>query len=260
MNNGWTFGIVTGGNQNDILKECIKKIQDEFLNVDNYEIIVVGNTILREDSEFKGIKFINFNENQYKIPDFFEKIIKFQPIDLKNDLCFKKPGWITRKKNIIAQKASYDKLCLMHDYVGVEPGWKKAYAEYGEDWDICMNQILNKNGQRHRDWMGWDHPEAGAGLMPYDKYTKYMYISGTYFCVKTDFFLKNPLDEKLFWGEGEDVEWSLRVRELTEFKMNVNAVVKYLKLKPENDAPYEESWMKNTEKLYEIFSNAEEPK
>jgi len=81
-----------------------------------------------------------------------------------------------------------------------------------------------------------------------------MYISGTYFCVKKKFFLKFPLNERLFWGEGEDVEWSLRIRKVTKFKMNSKSVVKYLKLKPSDDAPYCDSWVNNSKLLEEILN------
>ena len=58
-----------------------------------------------------------------------------------------------------------------------------------------------------------------------------MYISGAYWIAKKEFMLKNPLNEILKWGQGEDVEWSLRVRELTEFKINANSIVKLMKYK-----------------------------
>ena len=37
---------------------------------------------------------------------------------------------------------------------------------------------------------------------------------------------KFPLNELLCWGEGEDVEWSYRVKESTNFCLNKNAIVK----------------------------------
>ena len=41
-----------------------------------------------------------------------------------------------------------------------------------------------------------------------------------------------PLDENLAWGEGEDVEWSKRIRDKIEFKFNSYSQVKLLKYKP----------------------------
>ena len=38
-----------------------------------------------------------------------------------------------------------------------------------------------------------------------------------------------PLDENLVWGQGEDVEWSKRVREKYDFNMNTNSTVRIIK-------------------------------
>jgi hypothetical protein len=58
-----------------------------------------------------------------------------------------------------------------------------------------------------------------------------MYVSGAYWIAKRKFMLENLMNEKLNCGQGEDVEWSLRVRDLTEFKMNTKSIVKLLKKK-----------------------------
>ena len=39
------------------------------------------------------------------------------------------------------------------------------------------------------------------------------------------------LNEKLKWGQGEDVEWSIRVRKITNFVINERSVVKLMKYK-----------------------------
>jgi hypothetical protein len=46
-----------------------------------------------------------------------------------------------------------------------------------------------------------------------------MYVSGSVMIVRKEFMLDNPLDENLGWGEGEDVEWSLRVRKFWDYKI-----------------------------------------
>jgi hypothetical protein len=38
-----------------------------------------------------------------------------------------------------------------------------------------------------------------------------MYISGAYFIIKKQIALQYPLNEKLVWGQGEDVELSQRL-------------------------------------------------
>lgn len=257
---GWSFCVVAAPGNEYIVNQCINRIYNEFGNIDNYEIIIVGNINLNLKNLIK-VKVLPFKEEFFS-PNLTKiSISKFiRTKDIKT--FFYKTGAICHKKNLAAKNANYDKLCIMHDYVGLEKGWKEGFEEFGDDWDVSMNIVLNQNNNRHRDWMAWDHPSicddskgSGACLIPYDKYTKYMYISGTYFCVKKDFFLANPLDEKLFWGEGEDVEWSLRVREITRFKMNNKSSVKYLKLKDVEDAPNCESWERNRKKMEELFGD-----
>jgi len=58
-----------------------------------------------------------------------------------------------------------------------------------------------------------------------------MYISGAYWVAKKKFMLENVLNEKLKWGQGEDVEWSIRVRKITNFVINERSIVKLMKYK-----------------------------
>lgn len=259
-NRGWSFCIVTAPGNEDILKQCINKIHDELKDIEKYEIIIIGNPNF-ENEILKKVKIVPFNEEIFSIKlSNLKRAVK----EFSIKRLFYRTGAICHKKNLAAKNAQYDKLCIMHDYVGLEKGWGEGFERFGDSWDVCMNIILNQDNTRHRDWMAWDHPLVssspngkGACLIPYDKYTKYMYISGTYFCVKRDFFLENPLNEKLFWGEAEDVEWSLRVREKTQFKMNDKSVVKYLKLKDINGAPNCDSWERNRKKIEELFGDKE---
>lgn len=251
-NNGWSFCIVTAPNNEVTLNQCINKIQKEFSIDKNYEIIVVGNIDTKKLDNLNNLKILPFKEEEFSLK---KGNIKRAWREKSFKRLFYRTGAICHKKNLAAKNAYYDKLCIMHDYVGLESGWKEGFEFFGYTWEVCMNVILNKNNKRDRDWMIWDHPSLlGACLLPYDKTSSFMYISGQYFCVKKDFFMKNLLNEKLFWGEGEDVEWSLRVREKINFKMNTNSTVKYLKLKPINGAPYCDSWQRNEINLKKMLS------
>jgi hypothetical protein len=70
-------------------------------------------------------------------------------------------------------------------------------------------------------------------LIPYNlkNLSKMMYISGAYWVAKKKFMMENMLNEKLKWGQGEDVEWSIRVRKITNFAINDRSVVKLMKYK-----------------------------
>ena len=116
--------------------------------------------------------------------------------------------------------------------------WKSGFEKFGDDWQVSVNRIIDINGDREKDWILYDHPDLKTKkndltqcLLPYHLNSKYMYISGAYFCVKYDFFKNNQLNKNLFWGEGEDVEWSLRVREKTRFCFNPFSIVQFNKIK-----------------------------
>lgn len=205
---GWSVVIITGSGSEETLKMTIESAAKE-LGATDSEIVIVGPPEL------------NIN-NSHKIAI---KKIDYKDIKLL-------PGLITRKKNIGVMSAKYDKVAVCHDYIIFEPGWKKGFDEFGNDFEVCVNKILNKDGTRYIDWAVWDYPEIGAGLLPYNvECTRYQYISGAYFAVKKDFYLANPLNDSLRWGEGEDIEWSKRIRKKTIFKFNPLSSVRFTKEK-----------------------------
>jgi len=127
----------------------------------------------------------------------------------------------------------------MHDYLQLEPGWYEGFEKFGEDYKVCMTRMIQPNGQRFRDWTLWagDSPKLGLDshecLLPYDvtHLSKFMYISGAYWIAKKDVMREFPLDEMRIWGQGEDVEWSHRVRKKYDFSINAMSCVKLMKPK-----------------------------
>jgi hypothetical protein len=228
----FTFGIITGGNQDAMLTQILNSIEKQ--NIPHFEVIIVGKTTL----ERSYLTVINFPEN-------------IQPM------------WITKKKNIIGQLAKYENIVFLHDYIAMCPGWYEGFQRFGNDgWDVCMNRMLENNGSRAIDWMGLPNdPVYGNVLLPYDYCNPSgMYVPGNYFVVKKTFFQNNPLDENRIWCEGEDIEWSKRIfggADNTEwlrrilrkpmgleipnppsparYKMNVFSAVQFLKDKPTHE-------------------------
>jgi len=250
---GWSFCIASAPGNSDTLSRCIGSIEREFSGRADYEVILIGASPDIKFSSKVPLRLITFDE---EVLSLSWRNIRIARKSKSWRRLIYRTGAISHKKNLAAREARFDKLCVMHDYVGLTPGWRHGFETFVADWDIAMNIIRNADGSRHRDWNCWNHPLIASGkgrveacLMPYDTYTRHMYISGTYFCVKKDFFLQNPLNEKLFWGEGEDVEWSLRVREKTRFRMNARSEVQYLKLKDLNEAPYCHDWERNRKTL-----------
>ncbi len=223
---GWSIIVTTSGKDIETLKKLIDSVKKE-LDSSAYEIIFVGPANL--DLSYPGtpIRFVAFKELDWGIP-----------------------GWITRKKNLGARAAKYDKIVVTHDYIQLMSGWKKGFDAFGDNFEVASNVFINKDGSRHKDWITYDHPVAGRGSLPYHaEATKFQYLNGAYFVAKRNFFLANPLDEKLRWGEAEDVEWSKRIREITTFRFNKNSAITYSKQKPGDN----EKWQEGTKKLEEIY-------
>ena len=211
----FTFGIITDGSQNKRLETILDSIYRE--NILEFEVIIVG-----------GTKFES--KYYYKHVPFDESI---------------KPKWITRKKNIITEEANYDTIVYMHDYVvlqeGWYEGWKKFFKNNTQKWNqIYMNQILNNDGTRFRDWTVWGENTPGfpdaVWKIPYNytKATTYMVVFGTYWVARREVMLDNPLDEKLLWAQGEDVDWSKQVlpNPKYQYRCNPHSSVFLLKQKP----------------------------
>ena len=224
----FTFGIVTSG-----LDERIQIVIDsiEKLNISEYEIIIIGNSSVQRDRTI----IVPFNENQ-------------------------RPAWITKKKNLITQLAKYENIVYSHDYIYYNLDWYEGWLKFGNDYKVCMNRILNADGTRYRDWCIWPHnnnfvdglcARQRGCLLPYDitHLSKYLYFSGAYWVGKKDIMSEFPLDENLLWGQSEDVEWSMRIREKYNFSMNKHSSVQ---LMVQKDRAFEESDELMIQQLMEI--------
>jgi hypothetical protein len=199
----FTFGICTDYKNVDQLNEVISSIRS--LSIPKYEILTIGNGKI----DTSDVNCIHFDETQ-------------------------KPGWITRKKNILTQSAKYDNVVLLHDYYVFDKEWYNNFVVFGDDWDICSNQQLLINGKRHfTDWVVWDDPFFPRYYsLPYTMWdrTHFMYISGGYFLVKKHVIQSQPFNENLTHGQAEDVEWSLRVRTKYIMKCNGDSIVRHNKV------------------------------
>jgi len=277
MSVDFTFGIITS-----CLEQSDQAWRDKMMYIFNsirkqriphYEIIVVGGPAITQGrfsyAMHKCIDIIHipFNENQSPLNVGFDN--KSEHLDKRdyksthNTIMYKwgqdkntggiKPGWITRKKNLITKNAKYENIVFLHDYIALEDDWYKGFIKFGNDWDICMTKIKDIFGNRFRDWVTWDHPKYGRrAYLDYDDKTyKYNYISGSYWVAKKYVMEAEPLDESflalgvevLSGGKvkeksdrvGEDVEWSLRIRKKYKYVMNKFSTVRHLKLKLTGD-------------------------
>ena len=206
----FTFGVcVTAANQH-FHEQIIDSIEALGIPKNKYEIIFIGS----KECKNNRVKFIDFNEN----------IVS---------------GWITKKKNFLVDHALFENIVLMHDYIIFDSNWYEEFEKLGNNFDICVNRTIEPDGRRSADWVILHEDFRALGhelLLPYDwtHLTKIQYINGIYWVAKTQFMKDNPLNEFLVWAQGEDIEWSRRVRQKTEFKINDKSVIKLLKQKDYN--------------------------
>ena len=105
-----TFGIITGGGQDNFIGQIIDSIEEQ--KIQEYEIIVVGSFHIPREKTI--------------VLEFPEHIV---------------PSWITKKKNIIGQIAKYDTLVFLHDYVKLEKGWYEGFLQFQQEkpkWQVGM--------------------------------------------------------------------------------------------------------------------------
>jgi len=222
-----SFGVCAGSTQYlDILLDSIVdtlRIAPFYNFGDGYEILVIGNQDV--------CAWISHNSNRH--PKVYKTIL-FED---------ERPGWITRKKNILAKKAKYQNLCIMHDYALLDEQWMSGVinTDRNGDWQVMINKVQNRNGTRHADWivdpkymqtvintdpvrftnmlMAVAPHENGplyVNSLPYDvtDLTHIQYVSGGFFVVKKEVLLEYPFDESMIWGDspGEDIVWSNDLR------------------------------------------------
>ena len=204
----FSFGFITSGHNEGFLNTAFDQIRN--MKIPNYQIVLVGNSALRGND----ITYIPFDDNQ-------------------------KPNWITRKKNIITIVSKYENVVYSHDYVGFSENWYEGFKQFGNNWNVCMTPMNDKDGTRFRDWVLWIDDAKRLGIfdrqciLPYNLtgLSKFQYISGTYWVAKRRVMMEFPLNESLCWGQGEDCEWSFRVRQKYNFSINTNSPIHFLKQK-----------------------------
>jgi len=232
MENGVTFGICVGDNPTYLTKvvESIENIRD--LTANNYEIIFMGE---------EGVEWYSHNFDAVKA------VCKWSSVDL--GLC--------AKKNWIAKAAKFDNVCIIHDYYQFQPNWYEAMRNYPNPaWELMLCPVKTLEGHRSADWlvspmimddMLEKRPDMAANLMaiaPHENGPKYVsglpydvtnmshiqYVSGGYVLAKKKVFMEVPMNNKLDWGDAEDVEWSNRLNHNgVVFSMNTETEMKILK-------------------------------
>lgn len=205
-----SFGVCTGYDNAEHLIKCVDSIRKQAKDLDDYQIFVIGpeapEQILAE-LDGPDIEFVEFDESV-------------------------RPMWITKKKNLIAQKADFDRLCIMHDYMWLTPDWAKKLWEF-EAWNnwnvLAFPQQRADGGRFWYDWSGFRGPRELDDRQFYDykdwDHNDEVYISGNIFCVHRGLLLDHPLNENLGHMQEEDLEWTRRIAPYVHFKCAYNSLV-----------------------------------
>ncbi len=215
----WTFGISTNGNREDLVKKFIESVRKQ--KIPEYEIIICGT-------------YSDRNEND----------IIYIPFSEKDNL-----GWITKKKNIICENASYQNIMIVHDRIVLNEGWFEGMKKYGNNFEVLGCIQLTQDGRRAGDWSTSGYKFRTyhkVGQLDYSDWDKWTFLGGQLFIIKKRVWENIKLNENLFWGDYEDMDFSFSLA-LNGFitRFNPYSIVTTLVWQHGN-LPY---YTKNTQKL-----------
>lgn len=196
---GWTFGILTSGPSPQAARMAAAVLE---LNLPNVEIVFCGPR-----------------------PAGVPNDPRVSAIDLDAP---EARGWITRKKNLIADRARYDNLCLLHDRYVITPDWADALDAYGQCYSfltfpqVYYADVNQRFPQRYPDYqlLAQEHGIRGAltsGVYDADRvfHPDYDDFSETAFCCGGIYLARRSLwnlvrqNEALFHCEWEDISFGL---------------------------------------------------
>jgi hypothetical protein len=180
----WSFGIITNGKKKNQVEDLIESIVLQ--KIPNYEIIICG--------DFKSDKF---------------PVILLDDVKIENEI----RGPITIKKNKIVQRAKYENLILMHDRYLLPNDWFQRMKNYGNYFDLLAIPNIGLKGGRVNDW--GEHKgkpsqiyRETSYILPYNTWSDGWYSQGGLLVIKKNLYNLIKLDNRLFWGELEDIQFS----------------------------------------------------
>jgi hypothetical protein len=176
----WTFGILSNGKRDENVDRIIEAINSQ--GIPKLQILVCG-------------KYANTRGHQ----------IDYLPFSEKDEL-----GWITRKKNLIMEKALYENVMIVHDRIFPSKGWYAGMKKYGNYFDAlsCVLENSRVPGKREGDWIA--NIPGVLGHLDYSDWDERAVMNGAYVILKKSAWKKAPWNEHLFWNEVEDFEMGER--------------------------------------------------
>jgi glycosyltransferase involved in cell wall biosynthesis len=192
---GYSFCIITHGKRPDKLRREIESIRAQ--RIPNSEILVGGEI----------------------------------PADLGDDLTVvpsveaARAGRLGEMRNQLAGRARFDHLVMADDDLIFHADFHRGLQDFGEDYDVMCVRVLSPDGTRYWDWTTFGGPR-GHVLLDYTEDDPFVYASGAFCVMKAAVFDRVKWDERLGFYQGEDVEFSRRLREAGfSIKFNIHSSV-----------------------------------
>jgi len=186
-----TFGIVTSGKNNENLERLIRSLD-----------------ILRNDSRIK-IEIIVCGPEDFILPSNLTSSVDTYLVEPMAHLDL---PMTNLKKNLIAKHAKFQNLIVSHDRYVFSAAVVDNLLEFGGDFDVCTFEAVDENNNSFPQWVSYSHQWKNSLHLDSDSFESNVYLNGGIFLVKKDLMLKYPINPLLFWGYGEDIEWSRRMK------------------------------------------------
>lgn len=185
---GWTFGMLTTGARLENVERFITSVEENCR--EPYEVLIVSPVPLPSIESRRGVRVLLFSEHD-------------------------ELGWITRKKNLIAERARYSDILICHDRFTLDRDFTRSFADWGYAYGLAAVRVRLEDGRRGLDWgvvSSQNHVYSSGGLLDYRAYSQYVYVPGGATVIRKAFWRDFPWNDNLFWNEHEDVELCRRVQ------------------------------------------------
>ena len=184
----WSFGIITNSKKLDSVNHLINTIVDQ--KIPEFEIIICGPYPTNQNVDYKPIRILS-------------------DVELKEDIRFP----ISAKKNIIISDAKFENLCILHDRFSLPSCWFERMKMYGNYFDyLCLPTLDQFHNRFTVDWMTFVFPLTRRlyrnNSLKYTEWSTDLIIQGGVIVGKSNIMKKYKLDERLHWGEMEDLHFS----------------------------------------------------
>ncbi|WP_320820878.1 hypothetical protein [Thalassolituus sp.] len=185
----WSFGIITNGKKQEQVENLVRSIQN--LNIPNYEVLICGTFLITSEH--------------------MESVVVIDDV-ITDDL--RAP--ISVKKNKIASLAKFENLILLHDRYVFPLDWYENMLVYGNYYELLIIKNIGPSGGRVNDWSSfYGMPSQIKGLsrlLPYSSWNEEWFSQGGIVVIKRSIYNRLSIDERLFWGELEDVQFSKKAQ------------------------------------------------